>query len=142
MRGEGGGVLRGRLTRSQTLIVSDSMSSTRSSPTIRSLGVGGWVFSSRSDLTCWLEVTAALSMMWHAAGTVDPAGIEPKQMSMGLARMSAMLTGKITPDRATMLHSEFPIAPTWCANCQGVRPGQIRKGATQAVCRLMERIGN
>jgi hypothetical protein len=41
-----------------------------------------------------------------------------------------MLTGKITLDRATMLHSEFPITPTWRANCQRVRPGQIRKGAT------------
>jgi hypothetical protein len=37
---------------------------------------------------------------------------EPKQISTGLARMSAMLTGKTTPDRATMLHSEFPITPT------------------------------
>jgi hypothetical protein len=44
-----------------------------------------------------------------------------------------MLTGKTTPDRATMLHNEFPISPTWRANCQGVRPGQIHKGATQAV---------
>jgi hypothetical protein len=44
-----------------------------------------------------------------------------------------MLVGKTTPDRATMLHSELPIPPTWRANFQGVRPGQIRKGATQAV---------
>jgi hypothetical protein len=50
---------------------------------------------------------------------------EPKQISTGLARMSAMLAGKTTPDWATMLHSEFPITPTWRANCQGVRPGQI-----------------
>jgi hypothetical protein len=34
---------------------------------------------------------------------------------------------------AAMLHSEFLISPTWRANCQGVRPAQIRKGATQAV---------
>jgi hypothetical protein len=53
---------------------------------------------------------------------------EPKRISTGLARMSVTLTRKTTPDRATMLHSEFPISPTWCANCQGVRPGQIRKG--------------
>jgi hypothetical protein len=46
------GVLRGRLTRSQTLIVSESMPSTRSIPAIRSLGVGGWVFVSRSVPTC------------------------------------------------------------------------------------------
>jgi hypothetical protein len=35
--------------------------------------------------------------MKQAAGAVDVAGIEPKQMSMGLARMSAMLSGKMTP---------------------------------------------
>jgi hypothetical protein len=58
---------------------------------------------------------------------------EPKQISTGWARMSAMLAGKTMMDRATMLHSEFPISPTWRANCKGVRPGQIRKGATQAV---------
>jgi hypothetical protein len=40
-------VLRGRLTRSQTLIMSESMPSTRSIPAIRSLGVGGWVFVNR-----------------------------------------------------------------------------------------------
>jgi hypothetical protein len=44
---------------------------------------------------------------------------EPKQIPTGLARMSAMLVGKMTPDRATMLHSEFLISPTWRANCQG-----------------------
>jgi hypothetical protein len=37
---------------------------------------------------------------------------EPKQISTGLARMSAMLAGKMTPDRASMQHSEFPISPT------------------------------
>jgi hypothetical protein len=50
---------------------------------------------------------------------------EPKQISTGLVRMAVMLAGKTTPDRATMLHSEFPIAPTWRANYQGVRPRQI-----------------
>jgi hypothetical protein len=53
---------------------------------------------------------------------------EPKQISTRLARMSAVLAGKSTADRATMLHSEFPITPTWRANCQGVRPRQIRYG--------------
>jgi hypothetical protein len=48
---------------------------------------------------------------------------DPKQISMGLARMSAMLTGKTTPVRATILHNEFPISPTWRANCYWVRPG-------------------
>jgi hypothetical protein len=58
---------------------------------------------------------------------------EPKQISTGLARMSTMLAGKTAPDRAAMLHSEFLMSPTWRANCQGVRPGQVHKGATQAV---------
>jgi hypothetical protein len=47
--------------------------------------------------------------------------------------MSTMLAEKMTPDRATMLHSEFLISHTWRTNCQGVGPRQIRKGATQAV---------
>jgi hypothetical protein len=34
-------------------------------------------------------------MMRQAAGVVDVAGIEPKQMSTGLARMSAMLSRKM-----------------------------------------------
>jgi hypothetical protein len=55
---------------------------------------------------------------------------EPKQISTGSARMSAMLARKTMPDRAAMLPSEFLISPTWRANCQGVRPGQSRKGAT------------
>jgi hypothetical protein len=36
-------------------------------------------------------------MTRQAAGVVDFAGIEPKQMSTGLERMSAMLSGKMTP---------------------------------------------
>jgi hypothetical protein len=43
-----------------------------------------------------LEVTVLLSMTRQAAGAVDFAGMEPKQMSTGLARMSAMLSGKMT----------------------------------------------
>jgi hypothetical protein len=46
-------------------------------------------------------------MTRQATGVVDFAGIEPKQMSMGLARMSAMLSGKMTPlDEAIKLHEE------------------------------------
>jgi hypothetical protein len=71
------------------------------------------------------EVTAAIR--------VEVAVKEPKQISTWSARMSAILAGKTTPDRAAMLHSEFLISPTWRANCQGVRPGKIRKGATQPV---------
>jgi hypothetical protein len=48
---------------------------------------------------------------------------EPKQISTGSARMSAMLTEKTTPDRAAMLHNEFMISPTW-----GVRPGRSARG--------------
>jgi hypothetical protein len=53
---------------------------------------------------------------------------EPKQISTGSARMSAMLAGKTMPYRAAILHSEFLISPTWRANCQGVRPRQIPRG--------------
>jgi hypothetical protein len=68
-----------------------------------------------------------------AASGVEVAVKEPKQISTESARMFSILAGKRTPDRAAMLHSEFLISPTWRTNCQGVRPAQIRKGATQAV---------
>jgi hypothetical protein len=46
-------------------------------------------------------------MTRQAAGVVDVAGIERKQMSMGLARMSAMLSGKMTSlVEAIELHEE------------------------------------
>jgi hypothetical protein len=46
-------------------------------------------------------------MMRQAARAVDVAGIKPKQMSTGLARMSAMLSGKMTPlVEAIELHEE------------------------------------
>jgi hypothetical protein len=45
---EGDEVLRGRLMHSQTLIVLESMSSTRLIPAIRSLGVCGWDSDDRS----------------------------------------------------------------------------------------------
>jgi hypothetical protein len=60
-----------------------------------------------------------------AASAVEVAMKELKKISTGLARTSAMLVGKTTPDWAAMLHNEFLISPTWCASCQGVRPGQI-----------------
>jgi hypothetical protein len=62
---------------------------------------------------------------------------EPKQISTGLARMYAMLAGKTTPDRATMLHSEFLIIPTWHANCQGVRPSRSTRGDPSG-CRMTD----
>jgi hypothetical protein len=50
------------------------------------------------------------------AGMVEVDVKEPKHISTGLARMSAMLARKMTLDVATMLHREFPIplpgAPT------------------------------
>jgi hypothetical protein len=46
-------------------------------------------------------------MTRQAAVEVDFAGIEPKQMSTGLARMSGMLSGKMTSwDEAIELHKE------------------------------------
>jgi hypothetical protein len=68
-----------------------------------------------------------------ASSAVEVVVKEPKQISTGLARMSTMLTRKTTPNRTAMLHREFLISPTWRTNCQGLRPGQICKGATQAV---------
>jgi hypothetical protein len=35
-------------------------------------------------------------MTMQATGAVDFAGIEPKKMSIGLAKKSAMLSGKVT----------------------------------------------
>jgi hypothetical protein len=46
-------------------------------------------------------------MTRQVAGVLDVAGIEPKHMLMGLARMSAMLSGKMTPlVEAIELHEE------------------------------------
>jgi hypothetical protein len=101
-----------------------------------SWSLGGWVFDFLLELGAASGVAGAFTEVVEevaAASVVEVAVNEPKQISTGLARMSAMLVGKMTPDQATMLHSEFPISPTRCANCQGVRLGQIRKGATQAV---------
>jgi hypothetical protein len=42
-----------------------------------------------------IEVTTLLSMTRQGAGAVNFAGMEPKQMSTGLARMSAMLSVKM-----------------------------------------------
>jgi hypothetical protein len=46
-------------------------------------------------------------MTRQAAGVVDFIGIEPKEMSTGLARMPTMLSGKMTLlDEAIELHEE------------------------------------
>jgi hypothetical protein len=98
--------------------------------------LGRWVFDFWPELGSTPNIAGTFT---EAVGEVAAASVvkvvvkEPKQISMGSARMSAMLAGKTMPDRAAMLHSEFLICPTWRANCQGVRPAQIRKGATQAV---------
>jgi hypothetical protein len=98
--------------------------------------LGGWVFDFLPELRAASEVprafTEAISEV-ATASVVKVAVKEPKQIFTGLARMSAMVAEKTTPDRAAMLHSEFLISPTWCASYQGVRPRQIRKGATQVV---------
>jgi hypothetical protein len=57
----------------------------------------GWVgLCQQIYLDLLVGVTALLSMTRQAAGAVDFAGIEPKQMWAGLVRMSAMLSGKTT----------------------------------------------
>jgi hypothetical protein len=98
--------------------------------------LGGWVFDFWPELGATPDVTGTFTEAVGevaAASTVEVTVKEPKKISMGSASMSSMLAGKTTPDRVAMLHSEFLISPAWCANCQGVRPRQIRKGATQAV---------
>jgi hypothetical protein len=98
--------------------------------------LGGWVFDFQPELGATPDVAGTFT---EAVGEVAAASVvevsmkEPKQISTGSVRMSAMLAGKTTPDHAAMLHSEFLISPTWRANCQGVRPAQIHKGATKAV---------
>jgi hypothetical protein len=93
--------------------------------------LGRWVFDFLKELGAASKVVGAST---EAAGEVvttsmvEVAVKEPKQISTGLARMSSMLAGKTTPDRAAMLHSEFLISPTWRANCQGVRPGRLARG--------------
>jgi hypothetical protein len=94
--------------------------------------LGGWVFN------FWLELGATPNVAGTftevvgevaASSAIEVTVKEPKQISTGSARMSTMLAGKTMQDWVAMLHSEFLITPTWHANCQGVRPGQIRKGA-------------
>jgi hypothetical protein len=98
--------------------------------------LGGWEFDSWPELEAAPDATGTFAEIAGEVATairVEVAVKEPKKISTGSTRMSAMLVGKTTPDRAAMLHSEFLISPTWRANCQGVRPAQIHKGATQAV---------
>jgi hypothetical protein len=59
-----------------------------------------------------LAVTVVLSMTKQAAGAVDSAGIEPKQMPTRLVRMSSMVLGKMTPlGEDIELHEEPWILP-------------------------------
>jgi hypothetical protein len=77
--------------------------------------LGGWVFNYLLEMGVVSGVAGAFT---EAVGEVATTSVvevtvkEPKQISMVLARMSAMLTRKTTPDRATMLHSEFSISST------------------------------
>jgi hypothetical protein len=51
-------------------------------------------------------------MTRHAAEAVEVAVIEPKHVSTGLARMSTMLSGEITPlVEANELHEEPQLHP-------------------------------
>jgi hypothetical protein len=93
--------------------------------------LGRWVFDFLLELGAASRVAGAFTEAVGeaaAASVVEVVVKELKQISTGLARMSAMLAGKTTPDRAAMLHSEFPISPTWRTNCQGVRPGRSARG--------------
>jgi hypothetical protein len=67
----------------------------------------GWVFFDRFVSICWLVVTMLPTLTRQASRAVDVAGIEPKQMSTGLARKSAMLSEKMTSlVEAIELHEE------------------------------------
>jgi hypothetical protein len=77
--------------------------------------LGGWVFDFLPELGTASEVAGASTKAVGevaAASAVEVAVKKPKQISTGLARMSTMLVGKTTPDRAATLHSEFLISPT------------------------------
>jgi hypothetical protein len=77
--------------------------------------LGGWVFNFRLDLGAAIGVAGTfMETVGEVAGAsvVEVVVKEPKQISTRLVSMSAMLVGNMTPDRATMLHSEFPITPT------------------------------
>jgi hypothetical protein len=87
-------VLRGHLTLLQTLIMLESMPSTRSSPAIRSRGVDGWVSANISDSTCWVEVTAVFLMTRQVARSMGSTAIEPKQKSTGSMSKSKRLQGR------------------------------------------------
>jgi hypothetical protein len=75
--------------------------------------LGWWVFDFLLELGAASCVVGAFMEVVEEVATasvVEVAVKEPKQISTGLARMFAMLAEKTTPDRATMLHSEFPIS--------------------------------
>jgi hypothetical protein len=77
--------------------------------------LGGWVFDFWLELRATIGVAGAFMETVEevaAASVVEVTVKEPKQISTVLARMSAMLAGKTTPNQGTMLHSEFPISPT------------------------------
>jgi hypothetical protein len=82
--------------------------------------LGRWVLHFWPELGSTLDVAGTFTEAVGEVTTtsvVEVAAKEPKQISTGSVRMSAMLVGKTTPDRAAMLHSEFLISPTWRANC-------------------------
>jgi hypothetical protein len=102
---------------------------THSIPWTISYGLSGWVFDFLPERGTASEVAGAFTEAVDevaAASVVEVAVKELKRISTGMARMSAMLARKMTPDRAAKLHSEFLISPTWRANYQGVRTAQIR----------------
>jgi hypothetical protein len=70
-------------------------------------------------VTIVAKIFTAVTREVVATSAVEVVMKDLKQVSTGLTRMFTMLVGKTTPDRATMLHIEFPISPTWHANCQG-----------------------
>jgi hypothetical protein len=72
-------------------------------------------------------------------GAVDSVGIEPKRMSTGLARKSAMLSGKMMSlGEANELHKKPGFPPTWRTNCQRFRSEQSTGGVNPS-CLFVQR---
>jgi hypothetical protein len=82
-------------------------------PLNKTYGLDEWVSDARSEMgvaTCVVAAHSTVVGEVADARTVEVIGKEPKQISIGLERMAAMLAEKTTPDRATMLHNELPIS--------------------------------
>jgi hypothetical protein len=82
----------------------------------RDAAMGGWV-DARKASTCHLE-NEDVDLAIRSEGGGEEVTVEE------VLRPSP----KMMLSRASIMRSEFPITPTWHANCQGVRPGRSARG--------------